>query len=231
MIKESTENYSFSSLIPDPSSLYVEVALPLPLRRTFTYRLPVGWRDNIKTYWNFLRKQLSNKSDVYITKRRKISNVNKNFLTAFLIAILLVAGGILLIWKFQPSTQEQQEQMLSGAFRAGSPEFDAITKKIIAENDEDKTWFSPVGTGGIVMNIAGKLRNISDKTLTGLEINVAVLDLNNKVVKEKTMIVVPTQQKKLEPKGEMNVVVVIEGFKPDDDRARIRWKVTAIKTE
>ena len=157
--------------------------------------------------------------------------MNKSFLTAFLIAILLVAGGILLIWKLQPSMQEQQEQVLSGAVRAGSPEFDAITKRIVAENDEDKTWFSPVGTGGIVMNIAGKLRNNSDKTLTGLEINVAVLDLNNKVVKEKTLTVVPTQQKKLEPKGEMKVIVVIEGFKPDDDRARIQWKVTAIKVQ
>ena len=157
--------------------------------------------------------------------------MNKSFLTAFLIAILLVAGGILLIWKLQPSMQEQQDQALSGAVRPGSPEFDAITKRIVAENDEDKTWFSPVGTGGIVMNIAGKLRNNSDKTLTGLEINVAVLDLNNKLVKEKTLTVVPTQQKKLEPKGEMKVVVVIEGFKPDDDRARIQWKVTAIKTE
>ncbi|MEP6901927.1 MAG: hypothetical protein ABJA66_09265 [Actinomycetota bacterium] len=157
--------------------------------------------------------------------------MNKSFLIAILIAVLLIGGGILLIWKLQPSMQEQQEQALAGAFREGSPEFNAITKKIVAENDEDKTWFSPVGTGGIVMNIAGKIRNNSDKTLTGLEIKVAVLDLNNQVVKEKNLIVVPTQQKKLEPKGEMNVVVVIEGFKPDDDRASIRWKVMAIKTE
>jgi hypothetical protein len=157
--------------------------------------------------------------------------VNKNFLIAFLIAVLLVGGGILVIWKLQPSMQEQQEQALAGAFREGSPEFAAIIKRIVAENDEDKTWFSPVGTGGIVMNIAGKIRNNSDKILTGLEIKVAVLDLNSKVVKEKTMIVVPTQQKKLEPKGEMKVVVVIEGFSPEDDRAQIRWKVTAIKTE
>ncbi len=157
--------------------------------------------------------------------------MNKSYLIAILIAVLLVSGGVLVVWKLQPSMKEQQEQALSGAFRAGSPEFDAITKRIVAENDEDKTWFSPVGTGGIVMNIAGKLRNNSDKTVTGLEINVAVLDLNNKVVKDRTLIVVPIQQKKLEPKGEMKVVVVIEGFKPDDDRARIQWKVMAIKTE
>ena len=27
---------------------FVEVALPLPLRQTFTYRLPVGLRENVK---------------------------------------------------------------------------------------------------------------------------------------------------------------------------------------
>jgi hypothetical protein len=157
--------------------------------------------------------------------------VNKGFLTAILIAVLLVGGGVFLIWKLQPSMQEQQEQVLSGAIREGSPEFATITKRIVAENDEDNTWFSPVGTGGIMMNIAGKIRNNGDKTLTGLEIKVAVLDSFGKVVKDNTVLVVPNQQKKLEPKGEMKVVVRIDGFQPDDDRARIQWKVTAIKTE
>jgi hypothetical protein len=157
--------------------------------------------------------------------------VNKSFLIAILIAVLLVGGGILLIWKLQPSMQEQQEQALSGALHEGSPEFAVLTKRIVAENDEDNTWSSPVGTGYIMMNIAGKIRNNSDKTIIGLELNVSVLDSFDKVVKDNTLTIVPTQQKKLAPKQEMNVIVRIDGFKPDDDRARIRWKVTAIKTE
>ncbi len=157
--------------------------------------------------------------------------MNKSFLIAILIAVLVVGGGVLLIWKFQPSMEEQKEQVLSGAFREGTPEFEAATKRIIAETNEDKTWFSPVGTGGIMMNIEGRIRNNGDKALTGLEIRVSVLDSFGKVVKDNTLLVVPNQQKRLEPKGEMNVVVRIDGFKRDDDRARIQWKVTAIKTE
>jgi hypothetical protein len=157
--------------------------------------------------------------------------VNKTFLIAILAAVLVVAGGVLLIWKFQPSMQEQQEQALAGAFREGSPEFTALTKRIVAENDKDNTWQSPVGTGYIMMNIAGKIRNYNEKPITGLEINVSVLDSYDKIIKDRTLTVVPTQQKKLDPKGEMSVVVVIEGFNPDDDRAKIRWKVTAIKTD
>jgi hypothetical protein len=161
----------------------------------------------------------------------KGNNVNKTFLIAILIAALLVGGGVILIWKIQPSMQEQQEQIFSGALREGSPEFDAVTKKIIIENDEENTMQSPIGLGTVMMSIAGKIRNNSDKTLTGLEIRVSVLDSFNKVVKDKTLIVVPIQQKKLEPKGEMNVKVRVDGFDKKDDRARISWKVTAIKLE
>jgi hypothetical protein len=157
--------------------------------------------------------------------------VNKSFLIAILVAVLIVAGGILLIWKLQPSMQEQQEQVLTGALREGTPEFDAITKRIVAETDEDQTWFSPVGTGGIMMNIAGRIRNNSDKTLTGLEIKASVIDSFGKVVKDNTVLVVPNQKAKLAPKEQMNVTIRIDGFKRDDDRAQIRWKVTAIKTE
>ena len=157
--------------------------------------------------------------------------MNKSFLVAILVAVLVVAGGILLIWKLQPSMQEQQEQALSGALREGSPEFDVLTRRIIAETDEEKTWSSPVGTGGIMMNIAGRIRNNGDKVITGLEIKVSVVDISGKVVKDNTLLVVPNQKKTFAPKEQMNVTVRIDGFRPDDDRANIRWKVTAIKTQ
>ena len=157
--------------------------------------------------------------------------MNKSFLIAILIAVLVVAGGILLIWKLQPSMQEQQEQALAGALREGSPEFDTLTRRIIAETNEEKTWSSPVGTGGIMMNIAGRIRNNGDKIITGLEIKVSVVDITGKVVKDNTLMVVPNQKKTFAPKEQMDVTVRIDGFRPDDDRANIRWKVTAIKTQ
>lgn len=157
--------------------------------------------------------------------------MNKTLLVAILVAVLVVAGGVLLIWKLQPSMEEQQSQALTGAVREGSPEFETLTKRVIAETDEENTWQSPVGTGGIMMNIAGRLRNNSDKVITGLEINVSVVDITGKVVKDKTLVVVPMQKKTFAPKEQINVNVRIDGFRQDDDRANIRWKVTAIKTE
>ena len=49
MSQQTGQQTSYSSLIPHPSFLYVEVALPIPLRQTFTYRLPFGMRGNVKT--------------------------------------------------------------------------------------------------------------------------------------------------------------------------------------
>jgi hypothetical protein len=123
-------------------------------------------------------------------------SVNKSFLVAILIAVLLIGGGILLIWKLQPSMQEQQEQVLSGALREGAPDFETATRRIVAETNEAETWSSPVGTGGIMMQIAGRIRNNSDKIISGLEIKVSVVDLSGKVVKDSTLLVVPNQKKK-----------------------------------
>lgn len=184
------------------------------------------------TYWNFLRKHLSNKIlDAKLSEGESKKSVNKSFLVAILIAVLIIGGGILLIWKFQPSMQEQQEQVLADALREGSPEFDVLTRRIIAETNEDETIQSPVGTGFVMMQIAGRIRNNGDKTLTGLEIKVSVIDSFGKVIKDQTALVVPNQRKKLAPKEQMNVSIRIDGFDPKDDRARIQWKVTAIKTE
>jgi len=123
------------------------------------------------------------------------------------------------------------QQELEGAVREGTPEFEALTKRIVIQTDENNTMQSPTGMGTITMFIRGKIRNFTGKTLTGLEIRTTVIDQLEKPVKEKTLIVVPNQQERFETNQTMPVSVMIEGFGKDDDRAQIRWKVTAIRTE
>jgi hypothetical protein len=79
------------------------------------------------------------------------------------------------------------------------------------------------------MYIYGKIRNKGTKTIDILEINVAVVTQFNQVVKEKRILVVPVQQATLEPDQTIPVTLALEGFSKDDDRANIRWKVTAIR--
>ena len=53
----------------------------------------------------------------------------------------------------------------------------------------------------------------------------------NKVLKEKRILVVPTQVPRLAPEEIIPVTLSLDNFSKDDDRANIRWKVTAIRVE
>ncbi len=156
--------------------------------------------------------------------------INKVFLISILAAVLLIAGGIYL-WSFQPTIEEQKQQQLEGAYLEGSPEFENYTKELIITTDLDKTIESPTGLGTISMMIHGDIRNKGDKNINGLQVKVGVVDKYEKPLKEKLVMVVPNQVEKLNSKETIHVVVPMDGFAKDADRANIRWKVTAIRFE
>ncbi|MEO6334251.1 MAG: FxLYD domain-containing protein [Pyrinomonadaceae bacterium] len=144
-----------------------------------------------------------------------------------LVGIVLLSGVIWLLMR-QPSMEDQETSILEGSFHEGSAEFSQITKDIIISTAED-TVQSPTGLGRISMYIHGKIRNKGDKNINGLEINVTVVDTFNQVLKERRVLVVPTKQPQLGPGETIDVHVEMAGFDKKDDRANIRWKVTAIR--
>ena len=166
-----------------------------------------------------------------ILQTGKEPKTNGKVLLAALAAGVLLVAAIFGFWAMRETPEEISQTALENAFREGSPEFATYTKRISAQTDEDRTTQSMTGMGTMMMNIAGIIRNNSDKTLSGLEIKVGVVDSFNQVLKEKTLIVVPKQRPQLSPGEAMTVNVLMEGFEKDADRANIRWKVTAIKTE
>ena len=169
--------------------------------------------------------------DTLYQNENKEKGSNKVLFAAIGIAILAVAAIIGLLF-LRPTTQEVKTQVLDGAYREGSPEFQALTNKIIIFNDAENTMESPVGLGTITMFTRSRIRNNSDKTITALEIKVGVVDPMDKVIREKTVTVVPSQNvEAMAPQQIIPVGVPIEGFSKEDDRARVQWKVTAIKTK
>lgn len=156
--------------------------------------------------------------------------VNKVLLIALASAAMLVAGAVYLL-SLSPSREEKSQQLLAESFQEGSPEFERLTKDIIVQTDMDNIMQSPTGMGTIMMTIHAKIRNKGDKTINALETKVGVVDLAGKVVREKKLLIVPNQTEKLLPGQTIPIVATIEGFKPDDDRANVRWKVTAIRVE
>lgn len=143
-------------------------------------------------------------------------------------AVLAVIALIGLI-SLKPSQTVVEKDYLQGAFREDSPEFQTLTKKIVAQTVEDASTTSMTGMGTRMMSIGGTIRNFSGKTLTGLELKVNVVDTFNNNIKERTIIVIPTQQETLENNQVMPVRVNVEGIDPKADIANVHWKVTAIK--
>jgi hypothetical protein len=162
------------------------------------------------------------------TEKKK--GINKILLTALLAATLLIAGAVWLL-SLNPSLDQKKQQLLAASFQEGTPEFDQYTKDIIIQTDMNNIMQSPTAMGTIMMTIHASIRNKGQKIINGLEVKAAVVDLLGKTVREKKLLVVPSQEEKLLPNQTIPVVATIEGFSRDDDRANVKWKVTAIKVE
>lgn len=153
--------------------------------------------------------------------------LNKGFIVGGLIGILAIAA-IVFIAMQRPSMEDQKQAVLADALREGSPEFQEITKDIIIATSDD-TVESPNAFGYISMFITGRIRNKGSRVINGLEVNVAVVDQFNQTIKEKRVLVVPTQIGQLGPGDVIPITLSLDGFNKKDDRANIRWKVTAIR--
>ena len=165
--------------------------------------------------------------EAFLEPQEERKGNGKALILGALIGIALLSGVIWLLMR-QPSMEDQMANILEGSYHEGSPEFAAITKDIIISTAAS-TRESPNAFGTISMWIDGTIRNKGDKNINGLEINVAVIDTFNQVIKEKRVLVVPTKQPQLGPGETIEVHIEMAGFDRKDDRANIRWKVTAIR--
>ncbi len=151
----------------------------------------------------------------------------KGFLVGAAIGVVLIAIAAVYIMQ-QPSREAQIAAVLASAHQPGSPEFDELAKDIVITTDRD-TFVSPNAFGSISMSIKGNIANNGERLITVLEVNAAVVDIEENVVREKRMLVVPGQQPRLEAGSSGPVTLTIDGFSEKDDRANIRWRVTAIQ--
>lgn len=166
--------------------------------------------------------------DLFTTEKEK-KRINPVFIGAAAFGIIAIGMAIWLL-SFKPSMEVQTAKILEGAYRDGSPEYAELNKDIVISTD-DKTVQSPTGMGTISMYINGKIRNKGTRTISVLEVNVAVVTQFNQVLRERKILVVPVQQPRLGPGEIIPITLTLDGFTKDDDRANIHWKVTAIRAE
>lgn len=149
-----------------------------------------------------------------------------------LIIVVAVAAAVLIAVFFYVlmragGTGTNVEPSLQGAVRAGNPEFDKNKGNLVLdtpEADEAKR-----ALGDIVMILRTTVRNLTGRTINGLEIKAAVVDYEGKPVKERTVIVVPTRVPELAANKTLPVQVMLEGMSENDARANIHMEVTAFK--
>ena len=116
---------------------------------------------------------------------------------------------------------------LQGAIRAGSPQFEQYKAQIVL--DDPEATEAKRALGDIVMTLQTTVRNLSGKTLNGLEIRAAVVDYQGQPVKQRTVVVIPGRQPELPPNKTMQVPVMLEGMSDKDARATIKMEVTGFK--
>ena len=119
------------------------------------------------------------------------------------------------------------EPRLEGAIRAGSPGFEQYKSQIVL--DDPEATEAKRALGDTVMSLSTTVRNLSSKTLSGLEIRGAVVDHQGQSVKERTVIVIPARQAELAPNKTMPVTMMLEGMKDTDVRADIRMEIAGLK--
>lgn len=166
--------------------------------------------------------------DLFKTEQKK-RGVNKIFIAALVIGATTI-GAVIWVLSFRPPLDVQTARILEGSYREGSPEYAELNKDIIISTD-DKTVQSPMATGKISMFISGNIRNKGTRTINVLEVNVSVVTQFNDILRERRILVVPVQRPVLAPGETIPITLTLDGFSKDDDRANIRWKVTAIRAQ
>jgi hypothetical protein len=158
---------------------------------------------------------------------RRIEASESNRTIIIVVAIGAAVVIALLFYVLMRAGGSTAEPTLQGAIRAGSPQFEEYKSKIFL--DEPEASEAKRVLGDITMTLQTTVRNVTGKTINGLEIRAAVVDHESKPVKQRTVLVIPSRQPELAPNKTMVVPIVLDGMKDSDVRANIKMEVVGFR--
>jgi hypothetical protein len=159
--------------------------------------------------------------------RIEAGETNRTLIIGVAVGAAVIVAGLFYVLMMRAGGSKVTEPTLQGAIRAGSPQFEDYKSKIVL--DDPEATEAKRALGDIVMTLQTTVRNLTGKTLTGLEMRAAVVDYQGQPVKQRTVVVIPTRQPELAPNKTMQVPVMLEGMGDADARANIKMEVTAFK--
>lgn len=149
-------------------------------------------------------------------------------MAALITAALVIAGGILYEMS-RPSTSLRIEPRLEGALRPGSAEFDDLSGRVMVEQPVAMERLNPANERAV--ELTSTVRNNTGRTIRGLEMRGAVLDAQNAVLRERTVVIIPARQAALEPEEAISVRIFLEDFNPEAERGGALMEVTGVNVE
>jgi hypothetical protein len=143
--------------------------------------------------------------------------------------IVLMTAGALHLTLSKSYARIVARPQLVGAQRPGMPEFERLREKITVEQLTAAEAPRPPNDYAVEMNAT--VRNTTGRTLTGLEMRGRIVDEQMSVVRERSVLVIPSRQTALEPGEAIRVRILLDDVRPDDSRSGVLMEVTAIRID
>ena len=141
--------------------------------------------------------------------------------------LAILTAGLYYVAMTGPGVNSYAEPRLEGALQSGQPEFEEFSRHIAIEQLVGTEKVHPFDSLAVAMTAT--VRNNTGRNISGLELRGAILDRKNSNVRERTVLVIPRQQKVLESGEAINTRILLESIDKDSDRAHLVMEVTAIR--
>lgn len=141
-------------------------------------------------------------------------------------SLLLAIAGILVYRSFISHPKTPPPAGLVGALKVGNPDYDAYVKQIAITNQE--AFYSANALGGTVITARGRVQNLGNRMIKGLEVRLVAYDMENKVLAQRLVAVVPNFSSQILANGTLPIDVSM-GNAPDEDFVKeIKLEVTGL---
>ena len=143
------------------------------------------------------------------------------FIGAAILSALAV--GLLAYWATRPSVRTG-EDTLAGAIRPDSPEFPPADRLVVEFDPDADALIGPTALGPYAVTMKPTVRNFTNRTVSGLEFRVAGLDLDRRVIRQRTVVYAG----EIEPNKISNPALSIN-FPQDNRPASLKLELTGVR--
>ena len=148
-------------------------------------------------------------------------------LAAFITAVIaLIVAGLHYIGMQQHHSSSYSAPQPAWALRTGQAEFEQHRKDIVVSHIVGREKLHPFNN--LTVELRAVVTNRTNRVISGLEMRGAILDTKNSIVRERTIAIVPGQQKLLEVNESITVRVLLKRMDKQSDRTHKVLEVSGI---